>query len=58
MTRLTADLSRLDDDLAEASVNAPHKLEGLTRARARAQSDLDAAEAEWLAAEEALSERA
>ena len=56
MTQLTADLARLDDDLANAAVNDPKKLEGLTRARAKAQTDLDQAEADWIAAEEALAE--
>ena len=56
MARLTADVARLDDDLANAAVNDPRKLEGLTRARAKAQADLDAAEAAWIAAEEALAE--
>ncbi|KAK0330675.1 hypothetical protein LTR94_031914, partial [Friedmanniomyces endolithicus] len=35
MAQLTADLARLDDDLANAAVNDPKKLEGLTRARAK-----------------------
>jgi ATP-binding cassette subfamily F protein 3 len=56
MTQLTADLARLDDDLANAAVNDPKKLEGLTRARAKTQADLDAAEAAWIEAEEALAE--
>jgi len=56
MAQLTADLARLDDDLANAAVNDPKKLEGLTRARAKAQSDLDQAETDWIAAEEALAE--
>ncbi|MBD3835576.1 ABC-F family ATP-binding cassette domain-containing protein [Brevundimonas sp.] len=56
MTRLTAELARLDNDLANAAVADPKKLEGLTRARAKAQSDLDAAEVAWIAAEEALAE--
>ena len=56
MAALAADLSRIDDDLANAAVSDPKSLEGLTRARARAQSDLDAAEAAWMQAEEALAE--
>ena len=55
MARLTDQLARIDDDLAEASVNDPSKLEGLTRARAKAQIALDEAEAAWLAAEETLA---
>jgi ATP-binding cassette subfamily F protein 3 len=56
MARLAADLSRIDDGLAQAAVSDPKALEGLTRARAKAQSDLDAAEAAWIQAEEALAE--
>ena len=56
MAQLTADLARLDDDLANAAVNDPKKLEGLTRSRAKTQADLDQAEVDWIAAEEALAE--
>ena len=56
MTALAADLARIDADLAEAAARDPKKLEGLTRARAKAQAELDAAEADWVAAEEALAE--
>jgi ATP-binding cassette subfamily F protein 3 len=56
VTALTAELARIDDDLAQAAVSNPKSLEGLTRARAKTQSDLDAAEAQWLEAEEALAE--
>jgi ATP-binding cassette subfamily F protein 3 len=53
---LTSELARLDDDISNASVSNPRALEGLTRSRSKSQSDLDAAEAAWMAAEEALSE--
>ncbi len=56
MNALTADLARLDDDLANAAVSDPKSLEGLSRARARTQADLDAAEQAWMEAEEALAE--
>ena len=56
MTQLTAEIARIDDDMANASVSNPKALEGLTRARAKTQSDLDAAEQAWVAAEEALAE--
>jgi len=56
VTALTAELARIDDDLAEAAVSNPKALEGLTRARAKTQADLDTAEAQWLEAEEALAE--
>ena len=55
MAALTAELARIDADLAEAAVSDPRKLEGLTRARARTQADLDAAEQAWMEAEEALA---
>ena len=56
MTALAAELARIDDDLANAAVSNPKALEGLTRARAKTQSDLEAAEAAWMQAEEALAE--
>jgi ATP-binding cassette subfamily F protein 3 len=56
VTALTADVARIDDDLANAAVSNPKALEGLTRARARTQAELEAAEAAWMDAEEALSE--
>jgi ATP-binding cassette subfamily F protein 3 len=56
MAQLTAEIARIDDDMANASVSNPKALEGLTRARAKTQSDLDAAEQAWIAAEEALAE--
>ncbi|NBB66194.1 ATP-binding cassette domain-containing protein, partial [Pseudomonas sp. ODNR1LW] len=57
MARLTADLARIDADLAAAATaNDSKKLESLGRARAKTQADLDAAETAWIAAEEALAE--
>lgn len=56
MTRMTAEIARIDDDMATASVSNPKALEGLTRARAKTEADLAAAEAAWVAAEEALAE--
>ncbi len=56
MTQLTAEIARIDDDLANAAISNPKALEGLTRARARTQSDLDTAEQAWITAEEALAE--
>jgi ATP-binding cassette subfamily F protein 3 len=56
MAQLTAEIARIDDDMANASVSNPKALEGLTRARAKTQSDLDAAEQAWVAAEEALAD--
>ncbi|WP_374596727.1 ABC-F family ATP-binding cassette domain-containing protein [Brevundimonas sp.] len=56
MAQLTAEIARIDDDMANASVSNPKALEGLSRARATTQADLDAAEQAWIAAEEALAE--
>ena len=56
MTTLTAELARIDDDLANAAISNPRALEGLTRARAKTQADLEAAETAWMQAEEALAE--
>ncbi|MFW2342000.1 ABC-F family ATP-binding cassette domain-containing protein [Brevundimonas sp.] len=56
MAQLTAEIARIDDDMANASVNNPKALEGLTRARAKTQTALDEAEAAWIQAEEALAE--
>ena len=56
MAALTAEVARIDRDLAAAATKDPSKLADLGRARAKAQADLDAAEADWLAAEEALAE--
>ena len=56
MTRLTAEIARIDDDMATASVSNPKALEGLTRARAKTEADLAAAEAAGVAAEEARAE--
>jgi hypothetical protein len=33
MTQLTAEIARIDDDMANASISNPKALEGLTRAR-------------------------
>ena len=56
MAALTAEIARIDDDLANAAINNPKSLEGLTRARGKTQTDLDAAEQAWVSAEEALAE--
>ena len=56
MAQLTAELARIDDDMANASVSDPKSLEGLTRARSKTQTALDEAEAAWIEAEEALAE--
>lgn len=55
MAALAAEVARIDDDLANAAVSNPKALEGLTRARAKTQTDLEAAEAAWVEAEEALA---
>ena len=56
MAALTAEVARIDRDLAAAATKDPSKLADLGRARAKAQADLDAAEAAWMQAEEALAE--
>lgn len=56
MAQLTAESARIDDDMANTSVSNTKALEGLTRARAKTQADLDTAEAAWVAAEESLAE--
>ena len=56
MAALTAEIARIDDDLSNAAINNPKALEGLTRARGKTQSDLNAAEQAWVSAEEALAE--
>jgi ATP-binding cassette subfamily F protein 3 len=56
MAQLTSEIARIDDDMANASISNPKALEGLTRARAKTQTDLDAAEAAWIEAEETLAE--
>ncbi|MDB5420410.1 MAG: glycosyl transferase family 1, partial [Brevundimonas sp.] len=56
MAQLTSEIARIDDDMANAAFSNPKALEGLTRARAKTQSDLDAAEQAWVSAEEALAE--
>jgi len=39
MAQLTAEIARIDDDMANASVSNPKALEGLTRARAKTRSN-------------------
>ena len=56
MAQLTAEIARIDDDMANAAFSNPKALEGLTRARGKTQTDLDAAEQAWVAAEETLAE--
>ena len=56
MSALSAQLARIDDELANAAATNPKALADLSRARAKVQADLDAAEAEWMQAEEALAE--
>ena len=57
LTRLSARQVQLGgaEGLANAAVSNPKALEGLTRARAKTQTDLEAAEAAWVEAEEALA---
>ena len=50
---MAARLARIDDELANAAIANPKALADLSRERAKVQSDLDAAEAAWMKAEEA-----
>ena len=56
MTALSNEITRLDEDLVVAASRDPRKFEALSRKRAQLQTDLEAAEAQWLAAEEELAE--
>ena len=56
MSALSAQLARIDDDLANAAATNPKALADLSRSRAKIQADLDAAEADWIQAEEALAD--
>jgi ATP-binding cassette subfamily F protein 3 len=56
LTAVAARLARIDDELANAAVANPKALADLSRERAKVQSELDAAEAAWMQAEEALAD--
>ena len=56
MTALSNEITKLDEDLVVAASRDPKKFEALSRKRAQLQTDLEAAEAQWLAAEEELAE--
>ncbi len=56
LTAVAARLARIDDELANAAIANPKALADLSRERAKVQSDLDAAEAAWMEAEEALAD--
>ena len=56
LTAVAARLARIDDELANAAIANPKTLADLSRERAKVQSDLDAAEAAWMEAEEALAD--
>ena len=56
MTALSNEITKLDEDLVVAASRDPRKFEALSRKRAQLQTDLEAAEAQWLAAEEELAE--
>ncbi|MFN3352332.1 MAG: ATP-binding cassette domain-containing protein, partial [Brevundimonas sp.] len=56
MAELSAEIAALDAALAKAAVEDPGQLADLSRRRATTQEALNAAEAEWLEAEEALAQ--
>ena len=56
MSAIAADIVKTDDEMALAAAKDPKKFETLSRKRAQLQIDLEKAEVEWVAAEEALAE--
>ncbi|WP_292054173.1 MULTISPECIES: ABC-F family ATP-binding cassette domain-containing protein [unclassified Brevundimonas] len=56
MNTISADLAKIDEKMAIAAANDPKKFETLSRKRAQLQTDLENAEAAWVAAEEELAE--
>ncbi|MHC3126404.1 glycosyl transferase family 1 [Brevundimonas sp. GN22] len=56
MNVIAADIAKTDEEMAVAAAKDPKKFETLSRKRAKLQTDLEAAEAAWVAAEEELAE--
>ncbi|MEG2312629.1 ABC-F family ATP-binding cassette domain-containing protein [Brevundimonas sp.] len=56
MSAIAADMAKADEDMAATAGKDPKKFEVLSRKRAQLQTDLEKAEQEWVAAEEALAE--
>ena len=56
MTAISTEITKLDEELVIAAAKDPKKFESLSRKRAQLQTDLEKAEADWIAAEEALAE--
>ena len=56
MAAIAADMAKTDNEMAETAGKDPKKFEVLSRKRAQLQTDLEKAEADWMAAEEELAE--
>ncbi|WP_292041780.1 MULTISPECIES: ABC-F family ATP-binding cassette domain-containing protein [unclassified Brevundimonas] len=56
MNAISADIAKVDDELVAAAAKDPKKFETLSRKRAQLQTELENAEAAWVAAEEELAE--
>jgi len=56
MAAISVEITKVDEEMAVAAAKDPKKFETLSRKRAQLQADLEKAEAEWVAAEEALAE--
>ena len=56
MAAISVEITKVDEEMAVAAAKDPKKFETLSRKRAQLQTDLEKAEAEWVAAEEALAE--
>ena len=56
MNAISAEIAKVDDELVAAAAKDPKKFETLSRKRAQLQTELESAEAAWIAAEEELAE--
>ncbi|MGI4818500.1 MAG: ATP-binding cassette domain-containing protein [Janthinobacterium lividum] len=56
MNAISAEIAKVDDELVAAAAKDPKKFETLSRKRAQLQTELENAEAAWVAAEEELAE--
>lgn len=56
MAAIAADMAKTDNEMAATAGKDPKKFEALSRKRAQLQTDLEKAEADWIAAEEELAE--
>ena len=56
MSAVSDHITKIDEEMAVAAAKDPKKFESLSRKRAQLQTDLENAEAAWVAAEEELAE--